>query len=46
MSGALAEARALYAAFAAVPVSLLPVDLAPRVLRRIELGRGRGGGGW
>lgn len=36
--GALAEARALYAAFTAVPVEPLAVDLAPRVLRRIEPG--------
>ena len=28
----------MYAAFAAVPVEPLPVDLAPRVLRRIEPG--------
>jgi hypothetical protein len=33
--GMLAEARELYAAFAAVPVEPLPIDLAPRVLRRV-----------
>jgi hypothetical protein len=33
---ALAEARALYAVFATVPAEPLPVDLAPRVLRRVS----------
>jgi anti-sigma factor RsiW len=33
--GTLAEVRELYAAFAAVPVEPLPIDLAPRVLRRV-----------